>query len=120
MLCWSLLQYSRSVVDALIKLTVSNGTQVDPADVVMLIISYHFEAENSCEYTRQEFISGMTKLDCDSVSKLGSKLPILRKQLQESSKFQVHAYLLKLCIYLQDPGQMQHKQSAKSLSKLLL
>ena len=57
----------------------------------MLVISYYLEAENNCEYTQQEFISGMTRLDCDSISNLKSKLPVLRKQLQETSKFQVHS-----------------------------
>lgn len=55
----------------------------------MLVISYHLEAENNCEFTRQEFLSGMTRLDCDTMSKLKSKLPTLRKQLQEATKFQV-------------------------------
>ena len=65
--------------------------QVDPADIVMLVISYHFQAATACEYMRQEFLAGMTKLGCDSISKLKRKLPELRHQMRDPDTFQVSA-----------------------------
>jgi DCN1-like protein 1/2 len=35
---------------------------VDPADIVMLVISYHFRAATMCEYSKEEFIGGMARL----------------------------------------------------------
>jgi DCN1-like protein 1/2 len=35
---------------------------VDPTDVVMLVMAYHLKAENMCEFTRAGFIEGWTKL----------------------------------------------------------
>lgn len=63
--------------------------QVDPADVVMLVLSYHMGAENSCEYTRQEFVSGLERLECDSLCKLKLELPGLRKELKDATTFLV-------------------------------
>ena len=63
--------------------------QVDPTDVVMLVISYHFQAQNACEFSREEFVQGMTDLRCDSMAKLSAQLPALRKQLQNPETFRV-------------------------------
>lgn len=62
--------------------------RVDPADVVMLVISYHFRAKNSCEFDREEFVKGMTDLKCDSISKLAALIPSLRQELQDPGRFQ--------------------------------
>ncbi|ORZ12480.1 hypothetical protein BCR41DRAFT_100524 [Lobosporangium transversale] len=35
---------------------------VDPTDVVMLVMAWHLKAENMCEFTRSGFIEGWTKL----------------------------------------------------------
>lgn len=43
---------------------------VDPTDVVMLVMAYHLKAENMCEFTRSGFIEGWTKLRYDGISVL--------------------------------------------------
>lgn len=60
---------------------------VDPADVVMLVLSWHFNAATMCEYSKDEFTSGMASLNCDSLSKLQAKLPELRRELDDPAKF---------------------------------
>eukprot|EP00955_Chlamydomonas_euryale_P057840 356907-Chlamydomonas_euryale.AAC.2 len=44
-------------------------------------------AVTMCEYTKQEFSTGMLKLGCDSVSKLKQKLPELRAELKSEDRF---------------------------------
>lgn len=41
---------------------------VDPTDVVMLVMAYHLKAENMCEFTRAGFIEGWTKLRYGGIS----------------------------------------------------
>jgi len=60
---------------------------VDPSDIVMLVISSYMGAVTMCEYTKQEFSTGMLKLGCDSVSKLKQKLPELRAELKSEDRF---------------------------------
>ena len=38
-------------------------------------------------YKKEEFVSGMTSLGCDTMDKLRSKIPILRRELTDSVKF---------------------------------
>ncbi|CAK0786318.1 hypothetical protein CVIRNUC_009531 [Coccomyxa viridis] len=61
--------------------------QVDPGDIVMLVLSWHFRAATMCEYSRDEFVSGMLRLRCDSIPKLQQRLPELRRDLQDPQKF---------------------------------
>lgn len=61
--------------------------QVDPGDVIMLVVSWHFSAAAMCEYSRQEFLRGMAGLGCDSTDQLRRMLPRLRAELQDSAKF---------------------------------
>ena len=65
--------------------------QVDPGDVIMLVISWHFNAAAMCEYSRQEFLRGMASLGCDSVDQLRRVMPRLRAELQDSTKFKARA-----------------------------
>lgn len=71
---------------------------VDPADIVMLVLSYHLDAATMCEYSRQEWVSGLTKLRCDSLDKLKSKLPELRRQLDDPALFkEIYNYAYNFC-----------------------
>ncbi|CAK9208213.1 unnamed protein product [Sphagnum tenellum] len=61
--------------------------QVDPGDVVMLVISWHMKAATMCEFSRQEFIEGLQMLGVDSIDKLKYLLPSLRAELKDEHKF---------------------------------
>lgn len=66
---------------------------VEPDDVVVLVLSWHFKAVAMCEYSRKEFEEGMAGLACDSIDKLRAKLPQLRAELQDAAKFkQIYQY----------------------------
>ncbi|EER89486.1 hypothetical protein BDA96_10G116800 [Sorghum bicolor] len=64
-----------------------NDLQVDPQDIVMLVISWHMKAATMCEFTRQEFIGGLQSIGVDSIEKFRGKLPSLRAELKDDNKF---------------------------------
>ena len=53
----------------------------------MLVLSWRFRAVTMCEYSREEFVSGMLRLRCDSLPKLQQKLPELRRDLQDARTY---------------------------------
>ena len=86
--------------------------QVEPEDIVMLTVSWHFAAKAMGEYSREEFVSGMQvvslavssaaaayltltsesclqSLNCFSVAALRQKLPELRTEIADPVTFRV-------------------------------
>ena len=49
--------------------------QVDPEDLVMLVIAWHFGAATMCEFSRAEFARGMRALRCDSPRSCAGSCP---------------------------------------------
>lgn len=67
--------------------------QVDPGDVAMLVLAFHFKAEKMCEFSKAEWTQGLGALGCDSVEKLAAKVPSLRASLADEATFRgVYAY----------------------------
>lgn len=66
---------------------------VDPGDVGLLVLAYHFGAACACEFTKDEWTAGCAALGCDSTAKLAAKLPGLRASLGDGATFRaVYAY----------------------------
>ena len=66
---------------------------VDPGDVAVLVLAYHFKAERMCEFSKAEWLQGMGALGVDSVPKLAAALPGMRDSLAEEATFRaVYAY----------------------------
>ncbi|KAL0034111.1 hypothetical protein WJX79_009520 [Trebouxia sp. C0005] len=61
--------------------------QVDPSDIVTLVISWHFQAATMCEFSKNEFVEGMEELGCNSIDSLRHKLPQLRSELTNEKAF---------------------------------
>ncbi|XP_047334778.1 DCN1-like protein 2 [Impatiens glandulifera] len=61
--------------------------QVDPQDIVMLVLSWHMEAAIMCEFSKQEFIGGLQALGIDSLDKFRDKLQYMRSELKDEQKF---------------------------------
>lgn len=55
--------------------------------LTQLIISYYMNAAVMCEFSKEEFTSGMLKMGCDSVAKLKAKIPELRKEIKSNERF---------------------------------
>ncbi|CAA7016260.1 unnamed protein product [Microthlaspi erraticum] len=64
-----------------------NDLQVEPQDIVTLVLSWHMNAATACEFSREEFIGGLQTLGVDTIGKLHEKLPFLRSELKEEQKF---------------------------------
>ncbi|CAG8500463.1 1471_t:CDS:10 [Dentiscutata heterogama] len=60
---------------------------VAPEDVVMLVMAWNLEADKMCEFKRQGFINGWTKLRCDSIEKMRAAIPRLRASLNDEATF---------------------------------
>ncbi|KAM4864527.1 DCN1-like protein 2 isoform 2-T2 [Urocitellus parryii] len=61
--------------------------RLDPTSVSVLVIAWKFRAATQCEFSRKEFMDGMTELGCDTTEKLRTLLPSLEQELQDSVKF---------------------------------
>ncbi|GLT91514.1 hypothetical protein SLE2022_093970 [Rubroshorea leprosula] len=64
-----------------------NDLQVDPQDIVMLVVSWHMKAATMCEFSKQEFIGGLQALGIDSLEKFRERIPFMRSELKDEQKF---------------------------------
>ncbi|EOA31298.1 hypothetical protein CARUB_v10014471mg [Capsella rubella] len=64
-----------------------NELEVEPQDIVTLVLSWHMNAATACEFSKQEFITGLQALGVDSIAKLREKLPFMRSELKDEQKF---------------------------------
>ena len=55
-----------------------NDLGLEPVDPLTLMISWKFNAKKSGYYTREEFINGMGKLNCNQTKDLKNLLPKLK------------------------------------------
>ncbi|VVC98114.1 unnamed protein product [Leptidea sinapis] len=60
---------------------------VDPENVVMLVIAYKMGAKQMGYFTQEEWLNGLTELQCDSAHKLQNKLEYLRSLLNDPQIF---------------------------------
>ncbi|XP_013173165.1 PREDICTED: DCN1-like protein 4 [Papilio xuthus] len=56
---------------------------VEPENVVMLVIAYKMAAKQMGYFTQEEWLKGLTELQCDTVHKLQNKLDYLRNTLND-------------------------------------
>ena len=61
--------------------------EVNAEDIVMLVLSWQLHAAYMCEFTKEEFITGMTELEAESIEDLKKKLPAFREELKDVAKF---------------------------------
>ncbi|KAK6154551.1 hypothetical protein DH2020_008799 [Rehmannia glutinosa] len=64
-----------------------NDLQVDPQDIVMLVVSWHMKAATMCEFSKQEFIGGLQSLGVDSLEKFRERISFMRSELKDEHKF---------------------------------
>ncbi|KAI8011678.1 DCN1-like protein 1 [Camellia lanceoleosa] len=64
-----------------------NDLQVDPQDIVMLVLSWHMKAATMCEFSKQEFIGGLQALGIDSLEKFRDRMQFMRSELKDEQKF---------------------------------
>ncbi|EMP25091.1 DCN1-like protein 4, partial [Chelonia mydas] len=59
------------------------------APVVMLVLAWKLDAQNMGYFTLQEWLKGMTSLQCDATEKLRNSLDYLRSLLNEPTNFKL-------------------------------
>ncbi|EHB05537.1 DCN1-like protein 4 [Heterocephalus glaber] len=62
---------------------------VEPENVVMLVLAWKLDAQNMGYFTLQEWLTGMTSLQCDTTEKLRNSLDCLRSLLNDSTNFKL-------------------------------
>jgi len=60
---------------------------LDPSSRLVLLLAWKLKAAVQCEFTREEFVLGMSELGCDSIEKLKSKLPNLEYEILDNERF---------------------------------
>mmetsp|Transcript_7183 Transcript_7183/g.12076 ORF Transcript_7183/g.12076 Transcript_7183/m.12076 type:complete len:275 (-) Transcript_7183:88-912(-) len=61
--------------------------EVDPEDISVLVLAWHFNAETMCYFKKEEFVKGCEKLKCDSIQKLKAKMKHFPEELKDEQKF---------------------------------
>nr|CAD7197781.1 unnamed protein product [Timema douglasi] len=74
-----------------------------PESKLVLIMAWKFRAAMQCEFTREEFMNGMTELGVDSVEKLKVRLPSLEIELKDQLRFKDFYHFT--FNYAKNPGQ---------------
>jgi len=70
---------------------------------VVLIIAWKFKAATQCEFSREEFVNGMTEIGCDSIDRLKSKCAALENEIKDAAKFKdFYQFTFN---YAKNPGQ---------------
>ncbi|XP_039212207.1 DCN1-like protein 5 isoform X2 [Crotalus tigris] len=87
--------------------------------IIMLVLAWKLEAESMGFFTKEEWLKGMTSLQCDCTEKLQSKFDFLRSQLNDISTFKnIYRYAFD---FARDKDQRSLDiDTAKSMLALLL
>ncbi|EDL78539.1 DCN1-like protein 5 isoform X1 [Phodopus roborovskii] len=92
---------------------------VEPENIIMLVLAWKLEAESMGFFTKEEWLKGMTSLQCDCTEKLQSRFDFLRSQLNDISSFKnIYRYAFD---FARDKDQRSLDiDTAKSMLALLL
>ncbi|CAG0918896.1 unnamed protein product [Notodromas monacha] len=70
---------------------------------LVLVFAWKLKAATQCEFSRDEFINGLTELGCDSLEKLKVKLPMHDAELRDAGRFKdFYQFTFN---YAKNPGQ---------------
>jgi len=61
--------------------------ELDPDDVVTLVIAYHLKARQMGSFTKEEFMKGFEQLGLDTLDKMRKYIPKFRNELDDPSIF---------------------------------
>lgn len=81
-----------------------NDLELHPTSINVLLIAWKFKAAAQCEFTKSEFVVGMTELRCDSIEKLKSFLPRLEEEIKDTESYKKF-YRFTFDYAKSDPGQ---------------
>jgi len=81
-----------------------NDLRLDPTSIRVLLFAWKLKAEVQCEFSRSEFVTGLTELRCDSIDKLIAVIPKIEQEIREIEKFK-QFYRFAFDYAKSDPGQ---------------
>lgn len=92
---------------------------VEPENVVMLVLAWKMNARQMGFFTHQEWLRGLTDIQCDTVSKIQNKLDFLRSMLNDQTSFKsIYRYAYD---FARDKDQRSMDlETAKAMLQLLL
>jgi len=64
-----------------------NDLGLAPTDRIVLALAWKLQAQTQCEFSREEFVGGLTQYRVDSLDKLKTKLDTLAQEIREPAKF---------------------------------
>lgn len=76
---------------------------LSPDSIIVLIIAWKCKAAVQCEFTREEFSTGLLDLGVDTLDKLKAKLPNLENEIKDILKFKDFYHFT--FNYAKNPGQ---------------
>ncbi|VVD00903.1 DCN1-like protein 1 [Leptidea sinapis] len=60
---------------------------LSPESILVLIFAWKCKAARQCEFSKEEFYTGLLELSVDSIEKLRMKLPTLETEIKDPNKF---------------------------------
>nr|CAG4638727.1 EOG090X0DAO [Cyclestheria hislopi] len=99
--------------------TLCRELEVDPENIALLVLAWKMGAKQMGYFTLQEWLHGLTELQCDSKEKLKDKLDYLLSLLQDSTSFKcIYRYAFD---FARDKDQRSLDiETAKAMLNLLL
>uniref|UniRef100_A0A2P2HVX5 Defective in cullin neddylation protein n=1 Tax=Hirondellea gigas TaxID=1518452 RepID=A0A2P2HVX5_9CRUS len=94
-------EISKITVNGVMKLL--EDLDLPPDSRLVLILAWKLKAAAQCEFTREEFINGLTEIGCDTIDKLKLKLPTLEHELRDNNRFK--DFYQFTFAYARNPGQ---------------
>jgi len=93
--------------------------EVDPEDVVVLVLAWHLNASEMGTFTRDEFIKGFSQSGTDSIPKMKNQLKQMQKELDDPAKFKdIYRYAFN---FAKEPDQkVLELQMAEAMLSLIL
>lgn len=92
---------------------------VEPENVVMLVLAYKMQARQMGFFTKEEWLKGLSEMQCDSIQKLQYRLEYLRCLLNDQNTFKaIYRYAYD---FARDKDQRSmDMETAKAMLQLLL
>lgn len=93
--------------------------EVEPENVVMLVLAYKMQARQMGFFTKEEWLKGLSEMQCDSIQKLQYRLDYLRCLLSDQNTFKaIYRYAYD---FARDKDQRSmDMETAKAMLQLLL
>ncbi|KAJ5070869.1 rp42 related [Anaeramoeba ignava] len=60
---------------------------IDPMDVLSLIVSYFLNSKIMGEYSHEEFVNGWWKYQCDTIERMKAQIPEFQRKIKVESEF---------------------------------